>query len=568
MQKKLTIIGGQAAIILAAALFIYSPVFHGGWLMDDNIEVASNAVVQDPAGLPKIWHGDAGADYLPLKFTVVWFLWQAFGANPVAYHLTSIALHVLSALLLWRLLHRLGLRQAWVGGLLFAVHPIEVESVAWISELKNTLSLVFLLLTMEAWLSFDQRRRWPSYAGALLLFVAALLCKASVIMWPAVILLYAWWRRGRIGWGDVAASLPFFAVSLAAGVATVWLQQQRAIGTAVYPLGGLASRIALSGMNVAFYLSKIVFPVGLLPMYPRWRIDPPDAFEFLPWPILAALCVFCWTRRRTAWGRAVLFGLGFFIITLLPVLGFFKMSFMRIAWASDHLVYLPSLGILGLAAGGFGAMYDRLGKARRRYALAAGGLVLVLLVFTSHQYAQVYSSMEAMSRYTLQSNPDAWLAHQLYAVSAQQKGDFDTALVQATAAVGLKPDVPETQNALGLALEAKGNLPDAIAHLEAGIRLRPKNVVLHINLARCLVKAGRFEAALREYSTLQQLAPDNAIYPCDMGVCLYKLGRLDEAIAEFRQALAMDPNLRPVREYLALALKEKNEHSGAERSSP
>ena len=192
----------KAAIILLAGLFIYAPVFSGGWLMDDDYELTDNPALRSVAGLAKIWRGEVGADYLPLKTSVQWVLWQIFGNHPTPFHLASIALHLLSAVLLWRLLERLGMRHGWLGGLLFAVHPIEVESVAWVSELKNTLSLAILLPAMLAWVSFDEQRRGRDYAWALALFLAALLCKSSVIMLPVVILLYAWWKRGRIGQGD------------------------------------------------------------------------------------------------------------------------------------------------------------------------------------------------------------------------------------------------------------------------------------------------------------------------------------------------------------------------------
>ena len=259
----------RAAIIVLAGLFVFAPVFHGAWLIDDNFEVTENGVIQNPAGLPMIWRGEAGADYLPLKSTLQWLLWHWFGNNPMAFRLPSIALHLACALLVWRLLWRLGMRHGWLGGLLFAVHPIVVETVAWPAELKNTLSLALLLPAILAWLRYDERRRWRDYFWALGCFVAALLCKSSVIMLPAVLLLHAWWQRGCLAWADVVAALPFGAVSLAAGIATVTLQTRRAIGAEVFPVGGFASHVALTGTNLAFYLWKTLWPTGLLPMYPQ-----------------------------------------------------------------------------------------------------------------------------------------------------------------------------------------------------------------------------------------------------------------------------------------------------------
>ena len=543
-------------IILLAGLFVFAPGFRGGWLIDDNYEVTNNAVIQSPTGLPLIWSGRANPDYLPLKSTVQWALWHFSGSNPLPFRLTSLALHLLSALLVWRLLFRLGLRHAWLGGLLFAVHPIIVESVAWPAEIKNTLSLAWLLPAMLAWLRFDERRRWRDYAWTLGCFVAALLCKSSVIMLPAVLLLYAWWKRGQIRWKDLAASLPFWAVSLADGITTVYLQTQRAIGTEVFPVGGPASRLALTGTNLAFYLWKTLWPAHLLPMYPQWQVEPPRALEFLPWPVLAALLVWLWTRRAT-WGRAALLGLGFFLVNIVPVLGFLNMSYWRIAWASDHLVYLPSLGIIGLAAAGAGAVYDRLAGRWRAGVVCAGWLAMAGLIYAAHGDAEVYTSIDALCEDTLASNPNAWLAHQLLAVSIQDRHNDPLALEHAEAACRLKPDIAETQNTLGSALDLTGRQQEAIPHLREAIRLAPAVWGVHINLAHCLVGTGHYDEGFEEYEFLLAHAPNNPVFLCNSGICLYRRGQVDEAIARFRRALEINPDLQDARTSLEVALKTR-----------
>ncbi len=553
----------KAALILLAGLFIYSPVFHGGWLWDDNFELTQNSVIQDPGGLKNIWQGNAGADFLPLKSTLQWIIWHTYGADPTPFHLVSIGFHLLNALLLWRLFYRLGMRHGWLGGLLFTVHPIFVESVSWVSELKNTMSLAALLPAMLAWVSFDARGRRRDYWLSLGWFVVALLCKSSVVMWPVVILLYAWWRRGRIDRGDLRSSLPFFAVSLLASVTTFLLQKDRAIGAETFPLGGLPSRIALAGLDLVFYLGKTLLPVGQLPMYPQWHVNPPSAVQFLPWPVLIALAAWLWLNHRTSWGRALIFGLGFFVITLFPVLGFFTMSFMRIAWVSDHLVYLPSIGIIGLATAGLGAWYDRLGGWQRSGLVAAGWLVLTLTIYDSQRYAGAYSNLENMCRYTIQGNPDAWLAHQLLGVILIERRDVDGAFEQASLAVQQKPDVVETQNTIANALEMRGDLDGAIVHLKEGARLAPNVMAVYINLARCLARTGRFDEAAQAYSFLLQRAPRNPVFLCNAGVCLFKIGQLDDAIARFRDALSIDPNLKDAQDSLAVALKQRSGDTGA-----
>ena len=558
----------RAVVIVAAGLFVFAPVFHGGWLMDDNREVWENASLRAPDALARIWRGESTQDYLPLKTTLIWGLWRVCGENTAGYHLTSIALHLASALLLWRLFHRLGMSHAWVGGLLFAVHPIVVESVAWVSEIKNTLSLALLLLAMLAWMSYDEKRRWPDYALALALFIAALLCKASVVMWPVVILLYAWWKRGRIGAADVKSSVPFFAVAGAAAVATVSLQGSRAIGHETLGLGGPASRVALSGMNLAFYLWKIVLPTGLLPTYPRWRIDPPGLVDFLPWPVLALVVGWLWTRRRTVWARTSLFGLAFFVVNAAPVLGFFRMAYMRITWASDHLIYLPSVGIIGLFTAAAGAVFDRVGGAWRWALAMVGWLALGALTFTSHRYAEVYSSMEAMCRYTIQYNPGAWNAQLNLAVAEMGKNHDEAALEHANAAVQLKPDVAEAQNTLANALAMNGQLTEAVQHYRQAIRLAPDVPSIPMNLATVLMQQDRKLEALRVYETVLQAYPDHAVAHCNIGVCLFWLGRLDEAIAHFQRSLELEPGQRDTVADLDVALKSRANIQRASQAEP
>jgi len=244
----------QALVIVVTVGWIYAPVLHGDWLWDDDALVSKNTIIHSPSGFWKVWfEPNDMVDYQPLKFTVAWMQWHLWGNNTLGYHLTNVVLHLVGALLVWRLLSKLGLRLAWLGGLIFAIHPVQVESVAWISELKNTLSLPPFLLAMCTWIDYEEHKRKRDYFLALGLFLAAMLCKATMVMFPVVILLYAWWKRGRVGWNDVKISAPFFALSLGMGLITVWFLQHYAIGNAVIPLGGFSSRLACAGLVIAFW---------------------------------------------------------------------------------------------------------------------------------------------------------------------------------------------------------------------------------------------------------------------------------------------------------------------------
>jgi protein O-mannosyl-transferase len=528
-----------ALLIVAAGLWAYGPAFHGGWVWDDTLEVTQNPVLRDPAGLARIWTAPVGSDYFPLKTTVEWLEWRRWGESPAGYHAVSIALHLLGAFLFWRLLEKFGLRLAWAGGLLFAVHPLAVESVAWVSELKNTLSLPFLLLAMILFLEGEdpgreKSRRRLRRALSLLCFLAALLSKTSGVMFPAVLLLHAWWRCGRIGRRDLLAAAPFFAVALLLGLVTVHFQSRLALGPWTIPWGGPGSRLAVAGRNLVFYLRTGLWPAGLLPIYPRWSVLPPAAAQVLPWLAVLAVGAGLATRRR-AWSRAMLFGLGCFVLNLLPVLGFVPMSYFHITWAADHLAYLPLLGLIGLATAG-------LDLVRPRLAAGVGiALLAVLLAGVSRRYAESFHDDGTLWTRTLEGNPSAWLAHNNLANFLVVRGQREAAMGHFAEAVRLKPDYAEAHYNWGLALALAGRLPEAVSHYEAALRLRPDSAVMQEKLGNALVNLGRPEEAAARYRKALELNPASAEAEANLGVALVQLGRIPEAISHAEAALRIDP---------------------------
>ena len=351
-----------SVILVLAAWLVFSPSFHGDWLWDDDQEITDNPVLRDAAGLSQIWWTTTSADYFPLKTTWQWIEWHLWGDRPFGYHLASFLLHLLSCFLIWRLFARLGIAWAWWGALLFAVHPLTAESVAWISEQKNTTSLPLLLLSMLFYLAYDAKKGAWAYAASLASFAAALLCKNSVIMLPCVLALYLWWRRGgRFSGGkDWLALVPFFLLSLVLGLVGIWFQHHNAIAGMAVDAGSIPARIARAGLAVFFYAFKVVWPFPLMPIYPDWPSASWKSWAVFPWIALAALFLFLWSRRQGR-GRHALLGLNFFVLNLLPALGLIAMSFQRLSWVSDHFAYVALIGPAGLAVAGAKA---RLGPGR------------------------------------------------------------------------------------------------------------------------------------------------------------------------------------------------------------
>ena len=553
-----------AALILLAGWLAFGPAIHGGWVWDDTEEVSQNLVLRDPAGLPKIWFAPEGTDYLPLKTTVQWLEWRAWGSDPAGYHAVNLALHLLSALLFWRLLGRLGLRHAWIGGLLFAVHPLAVESVAWAAELKNTLSLALLLLAMLAYLKFDgfgaaQAAAPPRVERAgsnalhllsLLLFLFAMLSKSSVVMFPAVILLYAWWKRGRIGRRDLLGSAPFFVISLGLGLVTVCFQHDRAIVAGHQFAGGIFERVAAAGLALAFYIGKSLGPFGLLPVYPRWQIDPASPLVYAPWLVLAVIAGWCWSRRGS-WGRHVLFGLGFFTLNLLPAVGLVAMAYLRISRVADHFAYLSLLGLIALIAAGTDQLLARPSRALATWiALAA---VVGGLAWQSHCYTEIFHDEETMWSYTVKRNPAAWVAQGNLGYVLFQQGRVPDAIPYYREALRLNPDYAEARYNLGTALLQLNQVPEAIAEYEQAVRLLPASAGIQNNLAMALVRAGRLPDAVGHFAQAVQLDPDYGEAHHNFGNALLLTGHLPEAIRQYQETLRLNPHDAAARSGLEMA---------------
>ncbi|MFM8735194.1 MAG: tetratricopeptide repeat protein [Pirellulales bacterium] len=598
----------RVAVIVLAALWIYSPVYHpffpADWLWDDDQLLTANATVQSttPAGLAKLWFDPDGADYFPLSYSALWLQWPFFGTRSTGYHITTILLHISGALLLWRLLTVMKLPGAWLAAVLFAVHPLCVESVAWVSELKNTLSLPLFLLSAIAFVRFDAAaegdpKRWQWYGFSILFFLLSMFAKTSVVALPVVLLLHAWWKRGTVTLRDLQGAAPFFAISLVLGIITIYYQHGRAIGqeTIIVPpyfenglpsIRGLLSRVAIAGMSTLFYLWKIVWPSTLLPIYARWEIDPPKIWQLLPVPVIGAAAWWFWQNRGT-WGRHAIFALGFFLLMVAPVLGFITISYMRITWAADHFVYLPMIGILALIAAAVASWHDRLPASERPLVAAGTSLVLAAFTWMSFTYAGAWVNEDALWTHTLAYNENAWQAHNRLGARKFSRGHVDDvnpptrienrgAMHHFTRSTALRPDLGETHNNLGTALSAKGRMDEAIEQFKEACRVTPHLPAIHINLANALAAAGRFTEAEMKYADViadmekrhaeAVEASGNPNLPIDQGmaallnnyaVTLFKQQKKDEAIDAFRRALAINPGLKDAREGLAVATGEK-----------
>jgi tetratricopeptide (TPR) repeat protein len=547
----------RVAVIVLTALWIYAPSLRGPWVWDDALLVTQNKVILDPAGWWKIWlQPGCMQDYQPLKYSVVWLQWRLWGADPLGYHVTNLVLHIGSALLVWRLLGKLGLRLAWLGGLIFAMHPLQVESVAWISELKNTLSLPPFLLAMGAYLDFDARGQRRDYWLALALFVVALLAKTTMIMFPFVILLHAWWKYGRVTRRDVVRSEPFFVVSLLFGLATLWERHQHGIDAntlaamaTAHPVGFL-DRMVLTGLVIWFAIAKFVWPAGISLTYPLWKFEAASLLFYVPWLALAAWLFWCW-QRRTAWGRSALLGSGFFLLNMVTPVAFLVAAYPDVVWSLDHLFYVPMIGLIGLAVAGVEWLDVKLaGPARLAWIVPSVG-AMVLMALGSRSYATLFADPKALWAHTLREDPTSMVANMELGHILSDEGKLTEANERFRAVLQATPLYAKAHYNLANDLRQLGDTAGALAEFETSLKLDPGLSQARINVGLLLLEVGRGDEAVDQFAQAVKLAPDDAKARLGLANCLRNAGRLTEAETEYEQAVQLQPDLAEAHHGLA-----------------
>ena len=472
------------------------------------------------------------------------------GNTPLGYHLCSVALHIGSGFLLWRIFHRLGLRYAWLGGFLFVIHPLAVESVAWISEIKNTLSLPLFLLAFDSWL--DAEEKSTSYRRSVFYYLAAMLCKTSTVMLPLVLLLYCWWKRGRVTRQEILRVVPYLVIALVLGLVTIYFQNHGQDHTPI-KLGGWGTRLIGAGTVCFFYAGKFFLPIHLLPIYPKWSLSPPTSFQVLTLPALAMLLIGLWMRRKT-WGRHALFGVGFFLLNLLPVLGLMKMQYAKTSWVADHLGYLPMIGLVGLVVALCGEGMRQPIAVVRFAAIAILTVALSALAWKSHQYAALFSKQELFWRFTVLHNPLSPLARSNLGSTLFEQGRYAEAKLAYEQTLAIDPGWIEARNDLGAILLNTGQWKEAETDFRAVLESDSDRVSAHANLASLLARTGKIPEAIEEFQTALRLQPDDASRHAALGDLLMQVNRVPEAADEYQQALKLIPDEAKIHYALGNAL--------------
>ena len=510
-----------ACLILAVAL-CYIPAMRAGFVWDDDLLVTENPLVKGTDSLPYVWSSSAATDYTPLTVTAFWLQWHLWGDNPAGYHLVNILLYAASVVLLWLVLARLAIPGAWLGALLFAVHPVNAASVAWVAELKNALSLPFYLAAILAYLRFLETRKLLPYCVALVATGCALLSKGSTVVLPVILLLCAGWKLRRVTRAELLHLIPFFLFAAAAAFVTIHFQDRAIAADSVPP--PLDLRIARAGHALWFYLGKDVLPLHLSAIYRKWPLE--DAFIPL---IFAVAVAFALWLGSDGWGWGPLFALGYFAIALLPVLGIVNMSFLDQSYVADWWQQLALPAVTTFVGAGLAIAWRRTPQTSQTAAALLIGVIVFFLGHRTWYEASSYESMETLCRRTLARNPDAWTAH----------------------------------NNLGNVLNSQGRLPQAAHEYRKALDLKPSDSSTHSNLGTVYFRLHRFDNAIAEYHAALALEPSNAKFWFNLGNSLRAMHRDGDAIDAFFHALDYNARWTTPRYELGTIFLEQNRPNDA-----
>jgi tetratricopeptide (TPR) repeat protein len=527
----------------------YHQVRHAGFIWDDDLHLTQNPCVVGPLGLWDIW-STSHARICPLVISSFWLQHAIWGLDPLPYHLVNVAMHCGAALVLWRALLRLQVRGAWLGAALWALHPVQVETVAWITELKNTQSALFFTLTLlffARWLgsaSGAHSHRWNwNYTWTLLFAAMAMASKSSTVVLPLILALCAWWMERAWRWRTLAWITPVFALAVLSSVLAIWTQNLEGANEPEWHRS-MAERLAIAGHVVWFYLGKLLWPTPLIFIYPRWTIDPAKIVTWLP-ALLAALAFLLLWWRRHGLMRPVFMAAACFVAALLPVLGVLEHYFLRYSFVGDHFQYLASMAPLALMGAAL-ATLPRLLKSNRQPAWACvlpAALLLGAFGVVTHRRVPVYETVEKLWTDTVTQNPNAWIAHTNLGTELMRSGRVPEAIVHFRETLRLFPTYVKAMNNLVLALQQQGgNAGEVISLCDRMLALHPTSPDALTNKGNALLLQGDQEQAVQAWRDALKSDPDYAEAHTNLCVALLGSQQTAQALVHGEKAVALRPN--------------------------
>lgn len=532
------VVAGLGVLLVLITVLVYLPATQCGYVWDDDFYVTANPLLSAPDGLQRIWFStDSPSQYFPLVYTSFRFEYGLWGLEPFGYHLTNILLHGVNALLLWLLLRRLSIFGAWLAAAIFAVHPVHVESVAWITERKNVLMAFFFFLSFLAYLSFIERSEKSKggcgfYILSILLYVLSLLSKTTACTMPAALVLLLWFKRISMDIKRWLQIVPYVLLGIAMGLLTIWWEHGHQ-GTGLVNLGlNAIDRTLIASHALWFYIGKLVWPVNLAFSYPYWKIDSADIIQY-GWLLGCAAVGFCMWYWRKKLGRGFIAAIVFFVAMLLPMLGFLSLYTFTYTYVADHYQYVASAGPIALFVGLGCCAAKQYNKKGNALFIIAGSVILVTLGILTWRQSGIYEDSETLWRDTIEKNPGSWLA----------------------------------QNNLGNILKDKNNLTEAVYCYNKALEANYDYAPAHYNLADVFRREGNLERAVNHYRQALRIDSTKPDVYNNLGVTLLTQKKFDEAIDNFEKALELQPdhiaarrNLRAARAYKSQFNKSGPDH--------
>jgi tetratricopeptide (TPR) repeat protein len=556
---------------LAAAVFAaYTPAIRGEFLWDDDFYVSENEHLHTLSGLGRVWFEPrATVQYYPLTFTTFWIEYHLWGLNPTGFHVVNVLLHIGNALLVYLLFRGLRIRWAAWAAFVFALHPVYVESVAWITERKNVLSGFLALLAVLAWMRFRplgdrpanhrDRRGW--YALAVVAFVAAMFSKTAVCVVPPAMLVLLWWRRGRLERRDVLATVPFFLVAIALGALTVWVEAHGGARGEEWDLS-MGQRGLLAGRSAWFYAQTFLLPIDLSFVYPRWTIDPSDPTLYVYPAALVLVMLTLWAARRRI-GRGPLAVALLYVGMLFPVLGFLNVYYFRYSYVADHFQYLPSLALVGGAAGLGALLWERGAASLRRGVRVAGVLVVAALGVATYGQSAIYRDMETLFTETNRRNPDSWMTLHNLANLYNEQGRYDEAVPYYLRALEVHPEHDQARLNLARLLRGLRRHSEAEEHIREAIRRRPRDAGAYYELGELLREMGRVDDALVAQQSSIELDATLGEPHASIGSIYLRQGRTAEALRSYTEAVRLRPDMTQAWHTIAAIHSNEGRHEQA-----
>jgi tetratricopeptide (TPR) repeat protein len=543
------VLGGMFVLLVLAA---YWPALHAGFIWDDDKYVTHNPLLTDAGGLREIWFSaHTQSQYFPLVYTTFRLEHALWGLNPLGYHLVNVLLHGLNAALVWTILKRLLVPGAWLAAAIFALHPVNVESVAWVTELKNVESLFFYVLALLAWLKFLDASGPPPWRYYLL----ALFAKTTACTLPVALALILWLRGQRFTWARAGQIIPFVILGVGMGLVSIWWEGN--LGSYNEDAGPpltLPQRLLLAGRALWFYAGKLAWPANLTFSYPHWELNPASPAQYLPLLGVALVAVGVWVWRRKI-GRDVIAGLVFFAAALAPLLGFITDYTFRYSYVADHYQYVAGIGLFAIVAAGW-----KKGSPKTGFSPSVLGwfpcALLLTLGWLTWQQCGAYQNSETLWRDTLAKNPGSWMAHYNLAMDLQDQGRLDEAIEQFHETLALNPQHAKAENNLGLALATSGRLSEAVAHYQAALKLKPDDAGVLNNLAVAFAGQGDLAQAVTQLQRAVQLNPKSFGLWINLGGLLKQAGRREEAAACYQRTATLFPSeVEPLRRLAELYME-------------